>query len=460
MKRHLFKQIAAFFLVLAILLPLTGVAEDSVVNPSAANDEIAVEPLDSVEVVPDETEFLLGATPEATAMPEGLVQNPKGVPDDLTLGVKDTFVIDAKKLSKKKKLTFTSEYPKIAAVDKEGKITAKKIGVSTVFCKQGSKTLATIVVTVVPAPKKVKLNLKKLTIGVKEGVLLEATLTTGSASTLTWTSDDESVATVTSDGEVKGVKAGKATITVQTHNKKKAKATVTVKNKPKKVTLNESALTLDVSQTHALTATLPTDTASFAMTWTSSDTNIATVDAKGIVTAVTPGAATVTVQTYNKKKATCAVTVTAPATPTPEVTTPEPEATTPAPEVTTPAPSESPSASPEATTPTPSDTPTPTPTPIPTPTPSPTPQPSIDPSIEPKLLSPTNLYRGSIYDYDAPFPNYGESDLTLTWTSVMGGTRYDLLIMHYGYSGDGGIWNLAEINQPSTGDDTISLTLK
>jgi len=47
---------------------------------------------------------------------------------------------------------------------------------------------------------------------------------------LTWSSSDESVATVSSKGVVQGVSAGTATITVKTTSKKTAKCTVTVKD--------------------------------------------------------------------------------------------------------------------------------------------------------------------------------------------------------------------------------------
>lgn len=355
MKRLAFKRIVALVLALATLLSLSAVAGDSA---AMASDLMTL-----VDTAPEETEVLIGSTPEPTAMPEGLVKNPKGVPDDLTLGVKDAYAIDVKKLSKKKKVEFTSESPKIAAVDDEGVITAKRTGVSTVFCKRGKKTLATVVVTVVPAPKKVRLDLKKLTVGVKEGVRLEATLTEGSASTLAWTSSDEGVATVTGDGIVKGKKPGKATISVQTHNRKKARATVTVKNAPKRVTLDEKALALAVGDTHALTATLPEDAASYALTWTSSDASVATVDARGVVTAVGPGTAKITVKTYNRKKAACTVTVRIPETPAPE-------------------PTESPTAELTAT-PEPTDTPEPTGEPTTEPTEEPTGEPSTEPSEEP-----------------------------------------------------------------------------
>lgn len=80
------------------------------------------------------------------------------------------------------------------------------------------------------------------------------------------------------------------------------------------VSLNKSALTLQVGKSETLTATvLPAIAANKNVTWQSSNTGVATVDANGTVTAVAIGTATITVTTEEGgKQATCAVTVTAP----------------------------------------------------------------------------------------------------------------------------------------------------
>lgn len=70
-------------------------------------------------------------------------------------------------------------------------------------------------------------------------------------------------------------------------------------------------LNLTVGSTGTLTATVGPDTATNqAVTWASSDANIATVDENGVVTAVAPGTATITA-TAGDVSATCEVTVSA-----------------------------------------------------------------------------------------------------------------------------------------------------
>lgn len=81
------------------------------------------------------------------------------------------------------------------------------------------------------------------------------------------------------------------------------------------IALTETEATLEVSKTLALTASVkPANTTeSKELTWTSSDSNIATVNETGLVTAVAPGTATITVETADKKhQATSVITVTAP----------------------------------------------------------------------------------------------------------------------------------------------------
>lgn len=76
------------------------------------------------------------------------------------------------------------------------------------------------------------------------------------------------------------------------------------------VSLDKTALTLTEGESATLAATVaPADAANKAVTWSTSDKNIATV-ADGKVTAVKPGKATITVKTADgNKTATCAVTV-------------------------------------------------------------------------------------------------------------------------------------------------------
>jgi uncharacterized protein YjdB len=117
---------------------------------------------------------------------------------------------------------------------------------------------------------------------------------------------------------VTGVKAGRATITVTTADSgKTASCNVTVSVAVSGVTLNKSSASLFVRGKETLYATItPSDATNQIVTWSSSNTSIATVTASsemaggGVVTAVAAGTATITVTTADGgKTATCTVTV-------------------------------------------------------------------------------------------------------------------------------------------------------
>jgi hypothetical protein len=80
----------------------------------------------------------------------------------------------------------------------------------------------------------------------------------------------------------------------------------------KGIALAKTTATLKVGETETLTYTIfPENTANKNVTWSTSDQTVATVDNKGIITAVTPGSAVITVTTEaGDQKSTCSVTVT------------------------------------------------------------------------------------------------------------------------------------------------------
>ncbi len=85
------------------------------------------------------------------------------------------------------------------------------------------------------------------------------------------------------------------------------------------VTLNKTAVSLEIDETETLTATVnPSNAANKSVAWKSSDNSVATVE-NGLVTAIGEGVATITVTTDDgSKTATCTVTVTKPEEPNPD----------------------------------------------------------------------------------------------------------------------------------------------
>ena len=157
----------------------------------------------------------------------------------------------------------------------------------------------------------VSLNATSLTLKEGDTHTLTATVSPGNATdkTVTWSSSNVSVVTV-SNGLLKAVQAGSATITAKADGKS-ATCSVTVEKPFVAVTsveLDQTTLDLTEGDEVTLKATVkPDDATDKTVTWTSSDPAVATV-ADGKVTAVKEGAATITAKA-GEKTATCAVTV-------------------------------------------------------------------------------------------------------------------------------------------------------
>lgn len=155
-----------------------------------------------------------------------------------------------------------------------------------------------------PVKSKVKINKSRITLGIKESVSLTASVTPAAASKkVTWSSSKKSNVTVSSKGKITGKKAGTATITVKTSDGASAKCNVTVKKAPSKITLNAGKKTLKRGKTFTIKTKLSANSASYKMTYSTSNKKVAVVSSSGKITAKKKGNAVITVKTFNGKKA-------------------------------------------------------------------------------------------------------------------------------------------------------------
>ncbi len=150
--------------------------------------------------------------------------------------------------------------------------------------------------------KEVRLSDRTLTVPAGYSKQLTATVLPEDADdkTLVWASEDETIAAVDQTGKVTGVKAGTVKITATANNGIMSSCDVTVTNDipVESVTVKGSTKTLKPLDSIQLEAVvLPANATNKAVTWSSSDPSVATVNQNGVVTAVKAGSVTITVTT-------------------------------------------------------------------------------------------------------------------------------------------------------------------
>lgn len=227
--------------------------------------------------------------------------------------------INPKNTTEDKGITWSTSDPEIAMVSSTGIIFAKKPGTVSITGTTSNGLQDTCEVTVISEISSVSMNVTAIRLDIGNEQTLRASIDpvdTTDDKTLTWKSSNEKVATVDQNGKVTAIAKGTSTITVRAINGRTAECVVTVNTAPVDIPISSVALDLrDVSMeaesTKQLTATiLPTNTTmDKALTWSSSQPDVVSVDGKGLLTAHKEGSATISVTTINGKTAECTVNV-------------------------------------------------------------------------------------------------------------------------------------------------------
>ena len=162
----------------------------------------------------------------------------------------------------------------------------------------------------------VKPNKKKITLAVGEEKKAKAKITgevkgkqfLDHGGAIRYRSSDEKVATVTADGKVKGKKPGTCTIEIIAASGVRGTVEITVKAGPSRIWFEKKSYALKLTDKKmdlkALLQVEAPEDYRLVLKWQSSNTGIAKVNKKGIVTAIQKGTVTITVISSNRKKTT------------------------------------------------------------------------------------------------------------------------------------------------------------
>ena len=248
--------------------------------------------------------------PEPTPEPSPTTIEVTGIKVDKTLmeikegeTVKITATVEPSNATTKA-VMYSSSNINIATVDGDGNVTGIKEGTATITVTSNNGKTATCTVTVkqkepeptptptptpTPDPQtievtKIVLDKTSTTIKEDETAKIAATVEPSNASNkeVTYSSNNEKVAKVDKDGNIKGITAGTAIITAKSNNGKTATCTVTVKPKiieASKIELSAKSITKNVGETKVIEGNIsPTNTTDKKVTYSSSNTKVATVE--------------------------------------------------------------------------------------------------------------------------------------------------------------------------------------
>lgn len=157
---------------------------------------------------------------------------------------------------------------------------------------------------------------KTVTMGLNQTRQLQVKITPSDTTNknVQWTSSNNSVATVDSNGVVTSKNSGSTIITATTHNELKTEFFIEVETPVTNITLNSNEINLNPGGTFKLDATVnPSNASNKNIKWISANESIATVDQSGNVTADVAGTTYISaVSADGKVVATCTVNVSKP----------------------------------------------------------------------------------------------------------------------------------------------------
>ena len=213
-----------------------------------------------------------------------------------------------------KTIRWSSSNSSVASVDGKGAVFGSKPGTAVITATASSGIMAQCAVTVNSlAVTQVKLSKTYLAVDEGKTASLTASALPKNArfKTITWSSSNPSIATVSTKGKITTYKPGTVQITATAHNGVSASCTLTVRSLAvTTIAISKAELTLKRGKTSTLKAILTPRNARYkVVTWVSSSPSIVTVTATGKIKAIGQGTAIISVIAHNGLTASCRVIV-------------------------------------------------------------------------------------------------------------------------------------------------------
>lgn len=224
-----------------------------------------------------------------------------------------------------KQVTWKTSNESVATVDINGLVSAVGKGTAqiTATSREGNKT-AVCNIEVRQYVNSITMDRASASLNIGGTLQLNATVNPADANekSLLWSSSNASVASVSQNGLVNGLATGTTVITATSKDGTavKGSCTITVKQPVSAISLNNSAMNLNLGSSGTLTVTVsPSNASNKNFSVRSSDTSIATVTKSGqsvIISAIRLGTSKITVTSEDgSHEATCDVTVSLSTTP-------------------------------------------------------------------------------------------------------------------------------------------------
>ena len=205
----------------------------------------------------------------------------------------------------------------VATVDKRGRVTGRRAGETTVTATAADGQCYVFSLAVTQPVSRVRLPESRLTLERGQTARLAPVVSPDDATdkTLTYISEDESVASVSADGLVTALKAGKTYITVSASNGKKDKLRLTVTQPVTEISFSESGVIVGRGERVKMPAAVfPADATDKSVRYDVEDRAVASVSSGGHITGKTAGETWVIARASNGLEARLRVTVTQPVT--------------------------------------------------------------------------------------------------------------------------------------------------